>query len=79
MQRPLLFLGAMTLFAVGATSYAHIAQVQQRARMHAGVLRDIEREASEDTASKGPVCEGDVCNLAATRFRDPVTGKVEAS
>ena len=73
----MLFLGAMSVFAIGATAYAHIAQVQQRARMHAGVLRDLEREEADAKAAKAAACEGDVCNYAATRFRDPITGKIE--
>ena len=57
-------------------------------RMHKGVLRDIQKEEDEArqqlalSASSLPtdpsqrVCEGDICDLSQTRFRDPVTGKV---
>ncbi len=42
-------------------------------RMHKGVLRDIEREEAEKAAA----CDNGVCDLAQTRFRDPVTGQVK--
>lgn len=60
--------------------------------MHKGVLRDIAKEeeearqrdlaaalslaASSTPAPSSRVCEGDICDLSQTRFRDPVTGQV---
>jgi hypothetical protein len=57
--------------------------------MHKGVLRDIQREEEEKRqraaaglAAAAPAsasdraCEGDICDLAQTRFRDPATGQV---
>lgn len=49
--------------------------------MHKGVLRDIENEKREkDAALQASLanCEIGICDLAATRFRDPVTGLVKA-
>lgn len=83
MNRAYAVLGVVSTLAVGAMAYAHIAQRQQKARMHQGVLRDIEREKAEAAAAAataagtgGVECVNGVCDLSATRFRDPVTGKV---
>jgi len=103
MNRAWATLGVATVAAVGATWYAHMAQVWQRNRMHEGVLRDIAKEAREQlaviqavqdaraadgtaglavaagagaTGTTGPVCENGICDLSATRFRDPKTGAV---
>ena len=46
--------------------------------MHLGVVRDIERER-RDAADGTPAlaaCDTGVCDLAATRFREPTTGVV---
>lgn len=58
--------------------------------MHAGVLRDIaqeERAKEQLAAGAGAAsasatsadCEGGVCDLKQTRFRDPATGLVAAA
>lgn len=85
MNRAYGVLALVSGLAVAATMYAHVAQLQNRDRMHQGVIRDLEREKLE--ASLAPAvataggasdsnCVGDVCNLATTRFRDPKTGLV---
>jgi hypothetical protein len=86
MQRAYIVLGSAITAAVGATAWAHIAQIRQRDRMHAGVVRDMAKERVENekkaadlalmTADGTEQCVGDVCAHTATRFRDPGTGKV---
>ena len=54
-------------------------QRSERARMHQGVLRDIEAEAFEKATAESSVdreCDNGVCELKATRFRNPASGKV---
>lgn len=66
----------------GGTVWTVLArQRSERERMHQGVLRDIASEAQERAAAaqtQGGDCEGGVCDLKATRFRDPASGKVYA-
>jgi PET assembly of cytochrome c oxidase, mitochondrial len=86
---------AITLAAVcGLTGvsvwYSHKIKVDQKERMHAGVVRDLALEAqqrqeqeqallSQAAAKKAsdvsPECESGVCDLKAMRYRDPSTGK----
>ena len=81
MQRPLLAVAAASAAASGAIFYAHAAQVWQKTRMHAGVAAEeaAEKLAKEAAAAAPPTCASDVCELKATRFRDPVTGRVVAA
>jgi hypothetical protein len=82
MQRPLLAVAAASAAAGGAIFYAHAAQVWQKKRMHAGVAAEeaAEKLARDAEASAAPqTCASDVCELKATRFRDPVTGRVVAA
>ncbi len=44
--------------------------------MHQGVLRDLAREQAEKEAQEARNCENGICDLSATRFRDPRTGAV---
>ncbi len=87
MNRAYGVLALVSGLAVAATMYAHVAQLQNRDRMHQGVIRDLEREKLEASlapavavatagGASDPNCVGDVCNLATTRFRDPKTGLV---
>lgn len=54
-----------------------IAKEQQES-----LARDAKLRAAVELAAPAPldpaarVCEGDICDLVQTRFRDPVTGKV---
>lgn len=67
--------------AAGTIALVHARQRSERDRMHAGVLRDIAREAHEAAQAAALVvadsaCPSGVCDLAETRFRDPATGRV---
>jgi hypothetical protein len=73
--KPLLALVTVSAATAGAVWYSHAAQVEQRRRMHAGVLRDIAQEQRAAAAAAATSdCEGGVCDLKVTRFRDPATG-----
>lgn len=66
----------------GGTVWTVLArQKAERDRMHQGVVRDIAAEAQERAAeakADAVDCEGGVCDLKATRFRNPETGRVYA-
>ena len=66
----------------GGTVWTVLArQKAERDRMHQGVVRDIAAEVQERAAeaTAGALdCEGGVCDLKATRFRDTASGKVYA-
>ncbi len=78
MRRAYATLGAAAATAGVAIFYAHYNQVTEKKRMHAGVRNDIlrERAAAEAAASAAAACEGDICALSETRFRDPKSGQV---
>ncbi len=83
MHRALGVLGLACAGSAAAAYYAHWQQRSEKARMHAGVLRDLAREEAEKTAASQtlqgvlpaaevPPCEGDVCSLSVKRTRGPV-------
>lgn len=76
---------ALTLAAVCGLSgvsvwYSHKIKVDQRERMHAGVVRDLALEAQQkqllEQQQQARDCESGVCDLKQTRMRDPKTGQV---
>lgn len=74
--------------AASAIGYAHYSQIADKERMHAPVLREVAAEAAAKAArapgaaappgagGAATACESGVCDLATSRFRDPVTGAV---
>jgi len=89
MNRAWATLGAVAAATSGCIYFVHWRQASERARMHQGVLRDIAKEEEEkrtalaaalaqpvpaDAAARA--CDGDICELVQTRFRDPKTGRV---
>lgn len=94
MQRAYATLGVTAAAVSGIIVFVHWRQRTERARMHRGVVNDIRREqlllsAAVDAAAAAAVaaagtpgdavCVSGVCDLAETRFRDPVTGAVTAA
>lgn len=89
MNRAWATLGVVAAATSGCVYFVHWRQQAERARMHQGVLRDIAKEEDEkrtalaaalaqpvpaDAASRA--CDGEICELVQTRFRDPKSGLV---
>jgi hypothetical protein len=85
MQRAVVFLGSAFVASGGAVFYAHYQQRSEKARMHAGVLRDIALEKLEKMEAalltdaiatagagtgEGAACDNGVCTLVKKRLRD---------
>ena len=90
MQKAVITLVGVSGLTVASIWYSHKIKIDQKERMHAGVVRDIALEAQQlqmkqlesaaaqeaASSSADPDCENGVCDLKATRFRDPSTGHV---
>ena len=69
-------LGVVSTLALGAVVFVHFDQKRDKKRMHAGVIRDMERDAirnaqmaSEAANIANKDCE--LCDLSTKRIRKP--------